>query len=93
MINVKLNADLGEGANIEKLIMPFLSSCSIACGGHTGDANSMSEAIQIAVEHNVKIGAHPSYPDEDGFGRIPINISNHDLSKSLISQINSLNQI
>ena len=60
MINVKLNADLGEGANIEKLIMPFLSSCSIACGGHTGDVNSMSEAVKIAVEHNVKIGAHPS---------------------------------
>ena len=93
MINVKLNADLGEGANIEKLIMPFLSSCSIACGGHTGDANSMSEAIQIAVESNVKIGAHPSYPDKDGFGRIPISISNKDLTKSLISQINSLKQI
>ena len=79
MINVKLNADLGEGANIEKLIMPFLSSCSIACGGHTGDAKSMSEAVQIAVEHNVKIGAHPYYPDKDGFGRIPINISNQHL--------------
>ena len=93
MINVNLNADLGEGTNIEKLIMPFLSSCSIACGGHTGNANTMSEAIQIAIESNVKIGAHPSYPDKDGFGRIPISISNKDLTKSLISQINSLNQI
>ena len=93
MINVNLNADLGEGTNIEKVIMPFLSSCSIACGGHTGDADTMSEAIQIAVENNVKIGAHPSYPDKDGFGRIPISISNKDLSKSLISQINSLKQI
>ena len=93
MINVNLNADLGEGTNIEKVIMPFLSSCSIACGGHTGDADTMSEAIQIAVESNVKIGAHPSYPDKDGFGRIPITISNKDLSKSLISQINSLKQI
>ena len=93
MINVNLNADLGEGKNIEKVIMPFLSSCSIACGGHTGDADTMSEAIQIAVESNVKIGAHPSYPDKDGFGRIPISISNKDLSKSLILQINSLKQI
>jgi len=93
MINVNLNADLGEGTNIEKVIMPFLSSCSIACGGHTGNTNTMSEAIQIAVESNVKIGAHPSYPDKDGFGRIPINISNKDLTKSLISQINSLKQI
>ena len=93
MINVNLNADLGEGTNIEKVIMPFLSSCSIACGGHTGNANTMIEAIQIAVESNVKIGAHPSYPDKDGFGRIPISISNKDLTKSLISQINSLKQI
>ena len=93
MINVNLNADLGEGINIEKAIMPFLSSCSIACGGHTGDANTMREAIQIAVESSVKIGAHPSYPDKDGFGRMPISISNQDLSKSLISQINSLVQI
>ena len=93
MINVNLNADLGEGINIEKAIMPFLSSCSIACGGHTGDANTMREAIQIAVESSVKIGAHPSYPDKDGFGRMPISISNQDLSKSLISQINSLEQI
>ena len=93
MINVKLNSDLGEGINIEKAIMPFLSSCSIACGGHTGDANTMREAIQIAVESSVKIGAHPSYPDKDGFGRMPISISNQDLSKSLISQINSLEQI
>ena len=93
MINVKLNADLGEGINIEKAIMPFLSSCSIACGGHTGDANTMRDAIQIAVESSVKIGAHPSYPDKDGFGRMPISISNQDLSKSLISQINSLEQI
>ena len=93
MINVKLNADLGEGINIEKAIMPFLSSCSIACGGHTGDANTMRDAIQIAVESSVKIGAHPSYPDKDGFGRMPISISNQDLSKSLISQINSLVQI
>ena len=54
MINVNFNADLGEGTNIEKVIMPFLSSCSIACGGHTGDADTMSEAIQIAVENNVK---------------------------------------
>lgn len=93
MIKVNLNADLGEGTNIEKLIMPFLSSCSIACGGHTGNANTMSEAIQIAIESNVKIGAHPSYPDKDGFGRIPISISNKDLIKSLITQINSLKQI
>ena len=60
MINVKLNADLGEGANIEKLIMPFLSSCSIACGGHTGDVNSMSETRPIWCEVDYLPSTHGS---------------------------------
>ena len=59
MIDVHLNADLGEGLNIERDIMPFLSSCSIACGGHFGNYNTMKEAAEIAVQNKVKIGAHP----------------------------------
>ena len=93
MIDVHLNADLGEGLNIERDIMPFLSSCSIACGGHFGNYNSMIEAAEIAIQNKVKIGAHPSYPDKIGFGRKAMNISNEELSKSLIQQVNSLRKI
>ncbi len=93
MINVDINADLGEGLNIEKDIMPFLSSCSIACGGHSGNQVSMTDVVEIAILNNVKIGAHPSYPDKIGFGRKPIKISNKDLSKSLIYQISSLKRV
>jgi hypothetical protein len=46
MINVDINADLGEGLNIEKDIMPFLSSCSIACGGHSGNQVSMTDVVR-----------------------------------------------
>ena len=56
MINVDLNADLGEGLNIEKDIMPFLSSCSIACGGHSWNQASMTDVVEIAILNNVKIG-------------------------------------
>ena len=92
-MKVNLNADLGEGLNVEKNIMPYLTSCSVACGGHTGNYSSMSEVVNIAKQYNVEIGAHPSYPDKDGFGRKIINISNKDLKKSFINQVNSLKNI
>jgi UPF0271 protein len=89
-INIRINSDLGEGKGVEKEIMPFLNSCSIACGGHTGDNRSMLETIVIAKKHGVKIGAHPSYPDKENFGRKNMSISQSDLRLSLISQINSI---
>jgi len=65
---IDLNADVGEGfADAE--LMPFLTSCSIACGGHVGDEATMREAVRLAVKHGLAIGAHPSFPDRAGFGR------------------------
>ena len=92
-MNVKINADLGEGTGVENEIMPMLTSCSIACGGHTGDLDSMNSTVEIAIKHNVKIGAHPSYPDKKGFGRRMISISNSDLKKTILNQIESLSNI
>ena len=57
-----INADLGEGYGIEKAIMPYLNSCNIACGGHSGDLNSIKEVVALAKQYHVNIGAHPSYP-------------------------------
>ena len=90
---VKINSDLGEGTGIEKDIMPYLTSCSIACGGHTGDKSTMKNTILIAKKHSVKVGAHPSYPDKENFGRKKISISKSDLISSLKNQINELNEI
>jgi len=87
---VNINADLGEGTGVENEIMPMLTSCSIACGGHTGDLDSMNSTVEIALKHKVKIGAHPSYPDKKGFGRRIISISNSDLKKTILNQIESL---
>ena len=51
---IRINSDLGEGTGVEKDIMPFLSSCSIACGGHTGDKSTMTDTILIAKKYGVK---------------------------------------
>ncbi|WP_243472246.1 5-oxoprolinase subunit PxpA [Winogradskyella sp. MH6] len=90
---VDINADVGEGLGNEALLMPYLSSCNIACGGHAGDAKTMTEVVRLAKNHEVKIGAHPSFPDPLNFGRAVMDISAADLYSSLKSQIRRLQQI
>jgi UPF0271 protein len=87
---IDLNADLGEGAGTEAEIMPLISSTSIACGGHAGDASSMASVSALAARHGVVIGAHPSYPDRQGFGRGAFTGSLVGLAETLRSQIASL---
>lgn len=65
---IELNADVGEGCD-DACLMQYLNRVSIACGGHVGDAASMSAALRLAAEHGVAVGAHPSYPDRAQFGR------------------------
>ena len=91
MLNI--NCDLGEGLNNEHIIMPLIDSCNIACGGHAGDNGSMIECVEISIKNNVKIGAHPSYPDKINFGRKKMDILPSQLSYSIISQIESLETI
>jgi len=87
---VDINADVGEGLNNEAQLMPYLSSCNIACGGHAGDDDTMAQVVKLAKTHKVKIGAHPSFPDRQNFGRKIIEISSADLYTSLKQQIRSL---
>ena len=69
MRQIDFNCDLGEGCGSDADIVPLLSSASIACGGHAGDAGSMRDAIALSQHHGVAIGAHPSFEDRSGFGR------------------------
>lgn len=82
-----INCDLGEGLSNDALLMPYLGSCNIACGGHAGNEQSIKETIRLANKHQVKIGAHPSYPDIFNFGRLKMEISLESLKNSLISQL------
>lgn len=83
---IDINADVGEGIGNEAQLMPFISSCNIACGGHAGDDETMKEVIKIAKDYGVKIGAHPSFPDKENFGRQPMELSCAALFKTLEDQ-------
>lgn len=91
--NIDINCDIGEGVGNEELLFPFVSSCNIACDGHAGDEISMRKMVKLAMNENIKIGAHPSYPDKENFGRISIKMTKTDLQESIISQLNALSAI
>lgn len=87
MLSIDLNCDLGEGGGHDAEIMSLISSCNIACGGHYGNEFSIAMAVKTAVLNDVNIGAHPSYPDKDNFGRKHMDISLSELKKSIFDQI------
>jgi 5-oxoprolinase (ATP-hydrolysing) subunit A len=85
-----LSADLGEGSPGEDEIWPLLDRANVACGGHTGDDDSMRNAAERAAAHGVVLGAHPSYPDRENFGRRTMAIPPDALRASLRAQIAAL---
>ncbi|MDG1321978.1 MAG: 5-oxoprolinase subunit PxpA [Polaribacter sp.] len=87
MNTIAINCDVGEGVFNEHLLMPFISSCNIACGGHYGDVKTMDHTIAIAIENNVLIGAHPSFPDKENFGRKIRKMTPEALQESIESQL------
>ena len=84
---IDINADLGEGTGIDAAVMPFISSCSIACGGHFGNKATMGSTIELAKEYSVKVGAHPSFPDANNFGRKILNLPKSELKESILNQL------
>ena len=93
MKKVHINCDLGDGGEHDEVLMSLISACNIACGGHAGTLETMQHTVDLAMEHRVEIGAHPSYPDKENFGRISIPMEREELKRSLVAQIMSLKQI
>tara|TARA_B110000211_G_C14002417_1_gene519125 strand:- start:359 stop:1093 length:735 start_codon:yes stop_codon:yes gene_type:complete len=87
---IDINVDTGEGFNNEAKIIPLVSSCNIACGGHTGDLLSIREVIEYAKRYNTRIGAHPSFDDKENFGRISMDVESDELYEDLLIQIKSV---
>lgn len=85
-LSIDINCDMGEGMGNESYIMPFISSANIACGGHTGNADTIKRTIEIALAHQVAIGAHPSYFDRENFGRVSQFISVLELAELINEQ-------
>ena len=87
MKKININADLGEGTGNDEALMPMLASCSIACGGHYGDEKTMRTAVRLAKKYDVKVGAHPSFPDVEHFGRQRLTMTKQELQKTVYEQI------
>lgn len=90
MNKLKLNCDLGEKVHDnDELIMPFIDQANIACGLHASDPQTISQTIASAKSHNVEIGAHPSYPDRENFGRLSMTLSRTALQAVLHYQLHA----
>ncbi len=88
---MKLNCDLGEFKNNNDAdIMPYIDMANIACGFHGSDALTIKKTVQLAVEHQVIIGAHPSYPDVENFGRQSMTLSSDELIAVIQYQVGAL---
>jgi UPF0271 protein len=86
---IDLNADVGEGPGEEPLFA-LITSANIACGGHAGTIDTMRDAVGLAARSGVAIGAHPSYPDREGFGRVPMSFAAPELADIVARQIEQL---
>jgi 5-oxoprolinase (ATP-hydrolysing) subunit A len=90
---IDLNADVGEGCSDDAALMTLISSANIACGVHAGDAATMRAAVLLARDAGVAIGAHPSFPDREHFGRREMHLSADDVHRCIVAQINALADI
>lgn len=93
-----LNADVGElpgqdGRALDADLLALVSRCNIACGGHAGDAGTMAATVALARHHGVGIGAHPSYPDRAGFGRVRLAMTSAALATALSGQVAALQAV
>jgi UPF0271 protein len=94
-MRINLNADLGEGYGPWKMgddaaMLDIVASANVACGGHAGDADTMRRTLRLARERGVSVGAHPSYPDLQGFGRRAMALSPAELENQVACQVGAL---
>ena len=79
--------DAGEGISGEYELYPFVNALNVACGGHYGDERTIFETLNHATRYEIELGAHPSYPDKENFGRVSLELSSEELAASIVDQI------
>jgi len=94
-LSVTLNCDMGEAFGLYRMgddegLMPLISVANVACGFHASDFNHMRNTVRLAKAHGVSVGAHPSLPDLQGFGRREMKIPREELANCIIYQIGAL---
>jgi 5-oxoprolinase (ATP-hydrolysing) subunit A len=92
---VTINCDMGESFGLYKIgddegLMPHISIANVACGFHASDPTVMAHTVQLAKRHNVRVGAHPSLPDLQGFGRREMKMQPEELTDCIIYQVGAL---
>ena len=90
-----INCDMGESFGLYKMgddegIMPLISVANVACGFHASDPNHMRATVRLAKANGVKVGAHPSLPDLQGFGRREMKIGRDELANIIVYQVGAL---
>ncbi len=92
---ISINCDMGEGYGLYRCgddegIMPFVHIANVACGFHAADPSVMRRTVGLAKRHGVKVGAHPSYPDLQGFGRREMKMGRDELVACIMYQVGAL---
>lgn len=92
MLKIDLNCDMGESFGAWRMgsdaaLMDFVSSVNIACGFHAGDPSVIRKTVETAIEKNVAVGAHPSFPDLQGFGRRAMSLSPAEVFDLVLYQV------
>ena len=95
MTSIDLNSDLGEGYGPWRMgddaqMLSIVTSANIACGGHASDPETMFKTLAMAREKGVVVGAHPGYPDREGFGRRTLPCSAAEIERFVAAQIGAL---
>src|SRR5262245_46935189 len=86
---IDLDADVGEGPG-EGPPFALAPAATAACGGHAGNEDTMREAVRVALRHGAAVGAHPSFPDREGFGRVAMRLPPHVLAEAVRDQVGAL---
>ncbi|KAB8125857.1 LamB/YcsF family protein [Gracilibacillus oryzae] len=92
---MELNCDLGESfgnfqSGNDQAIIPYVDAVNIACGFHAGDVSTMQATVKLAKKHHVHIGAHPGFPDLQGFGRRKMELNESEVYGIVLYQIGAL---
>jgi len=90
---IDLNADVGEGMTDDAALLDVVTSANIACGAHAGDPQTMDATIKTALARGVTLGAHPSFPDRNHFGRFSMSLAPADLEREILDQLEALASI
>jgi UPF0271 protein len=94
-MGLQINCDMGESFGLYRMgddagIMPFITVANVACGFHASDPVVMRKTVRLSKEHGVKVGAHPSLPDLQGFGRRAMVMERDELSALIVYQVGAL---